>query len=377
MRPLTTLLWIQLLNLAIHAASTTKDLYEDLLIDDINFTTCFKGDNKFGWAPFANYTAGKRRIRIEQGAWDSARIVSRILQILLVDVLGYPVHYSEFIGSDDLQVERLRNNAIDIIMESEQMKRQDFGSMGYYGRDGLFIPNWLIDEHPALAFDFWRFFLNPEAHAIFRQRGLKPKFTLPNGDYVCDGVYNGCQSGKYTPKWYSPEEDDNFINIWSSLPEWSRYYHERLIDGLKLNATITYLGDAMEYMVSEALKNNSAIVFFSWKPTSFVATNNVTRLTFPEDNGGVFDAFEADRPNTLVTCGEPPTPLTKASSFVFANDFSELHQLLSKFKIREDQMNELLKEFPKGKNYSEIACDWVLKNMSPAPSEQEDILRTV
>ncbi|KAJ3116717.1 hypothetical protein HDU96_008956 [Phlyctochytrium bullatum] len=375
----------------VHAAAA--DLYDDIQIENINFTTCYTDPNKFGWENYRNYTGGKRKIWVEQGAWESARVSSRILQILLVDVLGYRLQYSEFLGADAKQIARLKANAMDIILEMwapPEPYWYDFGSMGYSGRTGFYIPNWLIEENPSFGYDFWRFLINPDARNIFFQRHWKVAVPKPEGQFVCTDIVNGCNEGYYAPKGWTKELDANYIQFVGSFAEWGTYIPERLIDGLKLNATITYLGADLESFVSSAMANKSAIIFnycrfyphelsltIKGKPSIFISNLNVSRIMFPEDSRGYFAAFQAAPEKTPLLCDEPMKTLSKGGSFAFMADFPELSPLMSRFKIREDQLNDMLRDFS-AKNYSDVACDWVLNNVDawkswiPAPPKTYD-----
>ncbi|KAI8848418.1 hypothetical protein BC829DRAFT_214593 [Chytridium lagenaria] len=258
-----------LLLLVVNGA-TSNPLLADLVEPDLKPPTCLTNPNKYGWEGFQNFTRAKRPIIIEQAGWDSARIASRIMQIMLSEVMGFRVKYQEFQGGVAATVPRLKaQNVVDVAMElwaTPDGAWQNFGSLGYQGRSGLYVPSSLVDAYPELSIDFWRFMQSPIARNLFVKSGEGPEIRTADGGYVCDNVLRGCQKGRYFPSWYKESEANNFIEIWSPFPGWSKWRYERLIDGLKLNATIRWLGNDHDNIVAAYLKNNSApgIIFYSW-----------------------------------------------------------------------------------------------------------------
>ncbi|ORY51366.1 hypothetical protein BCR33DRAFT_452970 [Rhizoclosmatium globosum] len=297
-------------------ATILANLMGDLLIDNMKFPRCWNGSRK-GWEKFANYTQSKRPILLEQDAWDSARLATNIFYRLAGEVMGFPVRYMEFTGGyDNVLGPRLQAGAVDVVMEmwitGIPVTWFDHGSVGYQGRSGMYIPTWLAQSDVTLAFDFWRFFQNPKAINTFKTKSWKPIVNNPDGTPICTGILKGCQNNTYHPAWWTPETDQNFVTMWHIDPSWSQYHYERLIDGLGINATITWLGGNNFYnIVGQALKNNTPCVFYQWKPSSFVAVNNVTRLMFPDSDNGLTLKWLIDPVNSPIGQDEATTIITK------------------------------------------------------------------
>ncbi|KAJ3122559.1 hypothetical protein HK101_006563, partial [Irineochytrium annulatum] len=301
------------------------------------------------------------------------------MNILLREVLGFKVHLAgtavldlaqpanERLEYDDgLHMAGVRLQAgfsdldLELWVRGQQPTWYSFGAIGYTGRNGLYVPQYMVDKYPDLGFDFWRFFRNPDAIKLFQQKGMKKVAQQP---YACDGIPFGCQKGVYTPTFWTPEEDDNFIQIWLIEPDWSSYEFEHMIEGLKLNATAFYAGGNIEALVKEAIAKEAAVVFYYWVPASFIATNNFTRVMFPYDDGGEFAQFQLDPEHSPLTVDEPASSLTKASSYHFTVDFPEITNLIARYQLSDNNMRAILQTMVHNSwNYSQTACDWVKNN---------------
>ncbi|KAJ3221770.1 hypothetical protein HDU81_010343, partial [Chytriomyces hyalinus] len=354
------------------SAQNTSALYEqltqDLITDDMKFDKCWSGA-RYGWEDYENYTSHFRKIIVEQDAWDSARLSTNIFYRLVSEIMGFKVNYREYWGGyDNVLGPRLHAGVSDVVMEmwitGVPVTWRDHGSVGYTGRSGMYVPSWIADQNPLLAFDFWRFFQNPAAIDVMQKRIWKPQVFKPDGSPICTDIENGCSNNVYRPKWWTAGQDDRFVNMLGIDPSWSQYHYERLIDGLGLNATMTWLGDTDFYgIVGEALANGTACVFYHWKPSAFVAVNNVTRLMFPDVNDDATQKFLIDPAHTPIRNDETSSLITKASPFNFVDEFPDVSKLLNLITISEKQINDLLGAMQsKNMTYDAAVCDWMRKS---------------
>ncbi|KAJ3031833.1 UNVERIFIED_CONTAM: hypothetical protein HDU68_012339 [Siphonaria sp. JEL0065] len=131
--------------------------------------------------------------------------------------------------------------------------------------------------------------------------------------------YQG-RSGMYIPTWLA----DKYPTLAS------QYVYERLIDGLKINATVNWLGgDAFNGLVDQALQNGTAFIFYNWA-----------------------------------------TPMS------FGTEFPDVVKLLNLISIAENEMNTLLKNMMVNDwTYDVAVCDWMKNNVDewkswiPAPPQ--------
>ncbi|KAJ3214232.1 hypothetical protein HDU67_001939 [Dinochytrium kinnereticum] len=355
-----------------------NDLVKDLVDPNIQLPSCLGPRTmKYGWENLQNFTMSKRPLVIEQAGWDSARLSSRILHVILTEIMGFKVIYQEYQGGFYATSRRLiAQNITDIAMEIwsvPDISWYSHGSIGYQGRSGMYVPTVKVEQHTDLGIDFWRFIENPKARDLFVKHGQGPNIRNPDGSYICDKIVNGCQKGRYVPKWFKEEEASNFVEMFLPYPGWSSYRYERMIDGLKLNATINWLGSDFDAIVDRYLANKTGpgIIFYSWGQSS--------RLMFPYDATGSFVKHTADPVNNDLTVDEPQLSLLKATTLKLPNEFPDVAKLLMKFEIRDDEINSMLLEMANNVSYNDAACEWMKKAESrwsswiPPPPKSYDV----
>ncbi|KAJ3011088.1 UNVERIFIED_CONTAM: hypothetical protein HDU68_001823 [Siphonaria sp. JEL0065] len=314
-------------------------------------------------------------------------------------VLGYKVNVRIYDGgpstgerlkssqSADIALELWQSDASTWYQQFVQLENSviSYGSVGYSGRVGLYFPTYMMDQYPQYdALNFWKSLIHPETRRLFPKPGDGPRIIKSDGSPVCDGDVAGCMNGTYIPTWYSDDQKDNFVEFWLETMETTVYYFQRLVDGLHLNATINFLGDSNYDTLVDAYDNGRPFLAYNWRPTTTVATMNLTRLVFPDDPMGEFQEFQIDPQNTPVTVDIPIETLFKASSSRFVKDFPELVYLLSKFSISDGDIESLLKKIPQSigdwtdLQYFNTTCSWMMnnediwKNWVPPPPETFD-----
>ncbi|KAJ3282656.1 hypothetical protein HDU76_008664, partial [Blyttiomyces sp. JEL0837] len=375
---LACLLFLSLITRSL--AQDNSDLIADL---DPNVQTspytCYNGSNKYGWENFTAYAASHRTIVLEYDEWDSANIATRLLQFVLTDVLGFKVEIGVYGGGGSTLPRLADGHFTDIAMElwpsdqadnyhqlvTVERKVIDFGPIGYTGRIGLYVPNYAIDAHPLLDIDFWRFLQNPDGTSLFLKSGQGPTLLQDDGTPWCDGLPKGCSNGTYKPAWYSDENANNFVEIWHVSSGYSTYVFERMIDGLHLNATINYLGDPQDQYVKWAIGNQTNIIFYYWKPTTFISSLNVTRLTFPDDSRGFYSKFEKGMGSgrSVYILIAPIAPWYQATSSKFVEDFPDLVSLIQRFIIDDFNIDKMLSYMAENQaDEIDTACTWFLAN---------------
>ncbi|KAJ3108045.1 hypothetical protein HDU96_007697 [Phlyctochytrium bullatum] len=355
------------------------NFYEDLINPSVTLPKCFTKVNRYGWENFYNYTTNRRPLVMDMSAWDSARLATRLIQIILEEVMGFKVVVKEYVGGSITRT-RLAKGVSDIALEiwwGQQPTWKSYGSIGYQGRSGLYVPTRLVQQYPELGLDFWRFLRNPEARKLFVNAAEGPRMRTASGGYVCDNIKNGCQKGLYLPKGYKESNASAYPEIWLMYPGWSKWNYERMTDGLDLNVVLNWLGDDTEKLVQQYLTDPKAkgIIFYNWVPTAFVALANVTRLMMPYDGEGLYQRYQLNPEFTPLVVDEPLAVLLKAGSSYFDDTFIEPANLISKFELRDDEINWMLRLLSMNITYDEAACQWAKLNEArwkdwiPAPPE--------
>ncbi|KAJ3072972.1 hypothetical protein HDU99_002065, partial [Rhizoclosmatium hyalinum] len=243
----------------------------------------------------------------------------------------------------------------------------DMGATGYSGMIGLYVPNSLIDKYPNYGFDFWRFLLNPDARALLPESGSTPPF-LVNGKPQCDDRPAHFPGAKC-------------VELWAYDPGYSPGNFQRLIDSLNLMVTIKFLGWNAEIAMQKALDANLNVFVYNWAPSTFVASNNITKVLFPATDPQQYVNLEhrmfsvifrmnlsdvflvLDRDAAFVTTDVPTIIIHKLASQKFLADFPELQSFVNQYQILDAYMNQMLRSTASLKlNYSQAACKWVQEN---------------
>ncbi|KAI9201932.1 uncharacterized protein BJ171DRAFT_601292 [Polychytrium aggregatum] len=329
-----------------NATTSTANALDLVLADDSYPYQCFQDTNTFHWKGIASRLAESRRsIVVESGDWDSSRLASHIYEILLRDILGYDVTNRLYWGGAATGA-RLRSGDSDVSIELWQADASYYreyitveqsviyaGQVGYVGKNGWYIPSWVVAANPNIFLDFWRSLDDPRALAVY------PRSDIPR---QCVG-------------------NPNCVD-----PSYSVYFNERLIDGLMLNITIRYLGQNYAAIIQDALDRHQAIMFFSWTPAIMTAQNNLTRLQFPVKDLTCLDRFLSDRQESDITCDYPIDFLFKASSVAFQRDFPYAFQLLELMKISNGEIDAMLRDLAETSmtsiDYGNVACQWINDN---------------
>ncbi|KAI9207260.1 uncharacterized protein BJ171DRAFT_472667 [Polychytrium aggregatum] len=245
-------------------------------------------NNSFGWDGVApRLQEPQRTIILESGAWDSARLSTHIVEILIREVLGYKVMVKEYVGGVTTG-NRVKYQIVDAAVELwtsdasyyNQMVLYehsilDAGKSGYTGQIGCISPSIskmqadmgegagvpsvpkidtglttaivhlllaailrVVQAYSNYYMDFWRSLRIPAALSIYPRSGMGVHMTINNPPQpTCTGITGGCQNGTYVPS----QCINNTHCVEFLSYGYTPFYSERLIDGLKLNITVNYM----------------------------------------------------------------------------------------------------------------------------------------
>ncbi|KAJ3381000.1 hypothetical protein HDU84_005419 [Entophlyctis sp. JEL0112] len=345
-------------------------LQNNYLADFANGPACPIANNTLGWNTLQNqdgslFTASKRPIIVTVEGWDSFFLNSYVAQYLL-EAMGYRVWGLAWVFGPDFY-----NNTIDLFLEAwpedtanydqvTQVDRVavDLGAMGYSGVIGLYVPDALVNNYPAMGFDFWRFFLNPAALSFFPKSRSTPPY-LPGGKPECDGQPTICY---YTPK-QCQSANSTCVEMWAYDPAYSPSNYQRLIDSLNLNLTIKFLGYGAQATMQAALDAGQNVLLYNWAPSAFIASNNVTKVLFAATDPAQYINLANNRASAYVTTDIPTIIIHKLATRKFMSDFPELQSFANQYQILDARLNDMLKStVTENLNYSQAACKWVQNN---------------
>ncbi|KAJ3100101.1 hypothetical protein HDU97_002483 [Phlyctochytrium planicorne] len=220
----------------------------------------------------------------------------------------------------------------------------------------------MSDLIPSADFDFWKFLRQPVSIAPFARPGSSPTFATSTGDPVCSGDALACNANNsYIPSHYTPESNSSFVEMVHMYPDYTYAFYPRLIDGLKLNMTIKYMGEAYDDYLADSIAKKLPLIAYYWKPTVFTSVYNLTRIMFPDDVHGKFPSFQDNR-SYPVNFDIPTDIILKSVSNKFASDFDEIVNLIVKLKITDEQIEGILRDFATDGSYPKVVCNWLKAN---------------
>ncbi len=284
--------------------------------------------------------AEKPVIKLAQWIWLSYELDNMVAKILLEEELGYPVEIVVLDGDDALARQKgIVNGEIHTLLEVWPMSLgEDYwidsrdkvewaGTLGAVGRNGWFVPNYLLIEHPDLA--TWEGLKNPENIALFQ--------TPETGD---KGQFVGCPAG-----W-------DYLNSINATA----------ISDLGLDLQLVEPDSEEELLtwVIEAYDKQEPILFYFWQPHWIFATRNFTQIELPTYSEGCDTKKETGE----YACDYFPLEILEKAFWPGLKDYApEAHHLLKNFSLlTEDQIIMMAAVEVDGKTVEEASRIWIDNN---------------
>ena len=276
----------------------------------------------------------KPTIRLAENSWLNAKLNTAVAKILLEDEMGYPVEVVPIDG--DGQFPALDKGELHATLEvwvsGRSAEIQEYtekgtveigGELGVVGRQGWFIPAYMLDEHPELA--TWEGLKDPEIAALFSTPETGDKGQLFLGD-----------------------------------PTWP-YIGPDVIKGLELPLQAVYAGseEALLAALGEAYSKKEPILFYFWTPHTAFAQYELAEVKLPEYS----EECAARAETGGRDCGYPPDVLLKLFSSNLSDYAPEAYYFLENFNYtNEDQIMMLGLVEVQGKTIEEAARLWIEQN---------------
>jgi glycine betaine/proline transport system substrate-binding protein len=276
----------------------------------------------------------KPTITLIVNPWSASRLNVEVAKILIEDELGYSVEITE-VNENDAMFTGMADGTLDAVLEIwpsgltdaersyfDDGSVVDLGALGAVGKIGWFVPQYLIDENPALA--TWEGFKDPETAKLFA--------TAETGDL---GRFLGTD------------------------PSYSQF-DEQIIANLGLPFQVIFSGSepATVAELDARASAGEAIVMYWWTPTAAVAKYNLVNVPLPaytEACGASAAAGDGG-----VDCDYPEDVIQKAASGLLEEKAPDVYAFLQAFTITTDDQLEMLPPMEiDGEDPAKVAADWV------------------
>ncbi|GAB5354068.1 hypothetical protein AAMO2058_000087900 [Amorphochlora amoebiformis] len=362
------------------------------LITRFETSTCLpdnlKSDEFFGYTPAK---AVGTTVKLEMLSWPSQWISNFITAIISREVLSYTTDFTCATSGHNANA-RIANRETDILVEfwwdtyvSEARQYvvrnplvSDAGSIGYYGRSGVYMPSYTADllrnnitwgntsqDLRDFAIDsrnYWRILTLPDVVNLY---------TSYDDTDIVNAL--GSPMFTFTPSWCTEWRVDGngntCIDIKAEDPAIDKGQLHQVIVNLQLRMTISYwTTSGLEYYVSRKLERREPVLFKYWEPVGFLAGLAVDRIEFPtyttechSNNTGSIQGQGS------VDCDFPRVSIRKIFHNTIISDSASryygINVLLRRFDITDSQMEGMLQNAKiEGKDAFDVACDFLKTN---------------
>lgn len=281
----------------------------------------------------------KPTINLIVNPWTASRMNAEVAANIIENELGYPVELVD-VNENDAMFTGMADGTLDAVLEIwpsgvtnaeeayfEEGTVDRIGELGAVGKIGWFVPDYVIEENPALA--TWEGFADPANAELFA--------TAETGDR---GRFLGTD------------------------PSYSQY-DEQIIENLGLPFEVIFSGSepATVAEVDARVAAGEPIVLYWWTPTAAVAKYNLVNVELPpytEECGASQAAGDGG-----VDCDYPEDVIFKAASAALAEKAPDVYEFLQNFTITtDDQLTMLPPVEIDGEDPADVAAQWVADNES-------------
>ncbi len=269
--------------------------------------------------------------------WTASALNASIAKQLIESKLGNPVEVVN-VDENEAMFTGLSDGSIDAaleiwpsgVTENEQSFIDDgsvinAGELGAVGRIGWFVPQYVIDNNPALA--TWEGYKDPAVAKEFA--------TAETGD---KGRFLGTD------------------------PSYSQF-DEQIITNLDLPFEVQFSGSepATVAELDARASANEPILMYWWEPTAAVAKYNLTKVELPAYNDTCGQSM-ADG-DGKVDCDYPEDPIFKATSAKLADKDPKVDAFIKAFTLtNDDQLSMLPAVEIDGQDVDTVAKQWIDDN---------------
>jgi len=281
----------------------------------------------------------KPRISLVVNDWTASALNVAVAEQLIERHLGYPV-VAERIDDTTEIYDRLADGSLDANLEvwpSNMSPRDqrylddgevaDLGELGSVGKVGWFVPDYVVEQHPAVV--NWEAFNDPEIAALFASptSGSRGRLLGTNPDY--------------------------------------EQYDKEIIANLNLPLRVEFSGSEEATMAELSARHEAAepVLVYWWTPTAAVGNFDLVNVALPESNEACQASAEAG--DGGVNCDYPENRIIKVASPDLADKAPDVLAFLERFTLTtDDQIQLLVAVETEGATVDAAASAWIEANES-------------
>ncbi len=276
----------------------------------------------------------KPEISLVVNPWSASRLNVEVAKNIIENQLGNAVTITE-VDENDAMFTGLADGTLDAVLEIwpsgiteaengffDDGSVNKLGELGAVGRIGWFVPQYVIDDNPALA--TWEGYVDPANAALFS--------TAETGD---KGRFLGTD------------------------PSYSQF-DEQIITNLELPFEVQFSGSepATVAELDARVAAEEPVLMYWWTPTAAVAKYNLVKVELPAYNDTCGEAFAAG--DGGVDCDYPEDLIIKAASPALKEKDAAVYAFLEKFTLSNEDQLEMLPAFEiDGDDPADVAAAWV------------------
>lgn len=274
-------------------------------------------------------------IVLAENPWDGSAANTAVAKILLEEEMGYTVEVRSLdegatwpaIAAGDVHANLEQwpsGHGSDIETYIGGGQIVNAGPLGVVGKIGWWVPDYVVEENPALA--SWEGYTDPEVAAQFSTAESGDKGQLLIGD----------------PSYVS--------------------FEEHIINNLGLDFEVVVGGGeaALIAAVDSAFSRQEPLLFYWWTPHVIQAKFDLTRVELPPVTDECLDA-QANNPEA-VDCDYPEDVLLKIAWPGLEELAPDAYQFILNFNYTNDDQVFMLGEIDEGMSVEEAAQAWIDEN---------------
>lgn len=279
----------------------------------------------------------KETITLIVNPWSASRLNVEVAKNIIEAELGNPVEISE-VDENDAMFTGMADGTLDAVLEIwpsgvtdaenaffDAGTVENIGPLGAVGRIGWFVPDYVIEDNPALA--TWEGYADPANAKLFA--------TAETGD-------NG-----------------RFLGTDPSYSE----FDAQIIANLNLPFEVQFSGSepATVAELDARVAAREPVLMYWWEPTAAVSKYNLKKVALPEFNEAC-GASQASGDGG-VDCDYPEDPIFKAVSAKLKDKDADVYNFLNAFTLsNDDQLSMLPAMEIDGEDPAVVAARWVDAN---------------
>ena len=369
--------------------------YPDAIDRDFRLdqTSCLNRSfaESLGWSI---QNAASKPIMIESADWNTVRLSSLVMALLLRDVMLYPnVTIRE--RTDSIAGGPNENNAASrcgqgyshILLErwsaeesyyvrwSEQRKLcEKLGEIGYRGMNGWYTNKAALTTSNDIIEYYRSIVLKPDLLKVFEPAAAEPigNCTHPHcGMFTASDVQAHSRQGRYqTQSCVSNLASGKYCaTMYMSTPRYATTILESMAAYYNFPISFEYLGanGDQEALIEQKHNADVPILFYYWEPSALIAKSpNYQRMAFPQYTSSCYSDAGLDRANVVkIPCDFNQQSLINFAWGGLSVYDPSVYKLSKQFSLSLSDISSILADFSNdNRTLQQAACSWITKNVN-------------